>query len=69
MAMPGDKWPIERRHHPWCNDHNPVGPGLVLECTMCPGLFKNHPVRWDDTPDTLMHRYFPNNKRVDDGQD
>lgn len=57
-------WPAERQHHPWCNDHNPLNPGPVAECSMCPGLFRDHPLQPGDTPDTLMARHFPNNRRV-----
>lgn len=49
-------------HHPWCNFYE-EGPSEV--CSMCSGLKKDHPVLPDDTPDSLMKRYFPNNKRID----
>jgi len=51
------------KHHPWCNF---ACEGPADTCSMCSGLKADHPVLPGDTPDSLMHRYFPNNKRIED---
>lgn len=54
-----------KRHHPWCNEQNALRPELGAKgCHMCEGLTKDHPVYPSDTPDTLMKRHFPNNRRI-----
>ncbi len=64
-----EEWNAERIrkfgvHHPWCNFFMEQH---ADECTMCngpSGLNVDHPVRQGDTPDDLMRRYFPDNRRI-----
>ena len=48
-------------HHGWCNFF--MG-GPAHTCEMCSGLKADYPELTGDTLDSLMKRYFPNNKRV-----
>jgi hypothetical protein len=56
-----DAYMNQKGHHVWCNFFQG---GPPQTCTMCPGLNKDHPLQDGDTPDDLMRRYFPNNKKV-----
>jgi hypothetical protein len=51
---------IEGVHHAWCNQAAQPREG----CKQCSFLYSTYPLRYDETPDQAMERYFPKAQNI-----